>query len=261
MAPHPGTPHVVIVGGYLTEPLFYRPLRSRLLDRGAASVTIAGLHWPDWMAMSFAGMGPVMLRAARSIRETRREASDPLLVIGHSAGGLVARLAMSPEPIDGRQVGVSDDVGCLTTLGTPHRLLPAIPFWHHPGIRATELLERATPGAFFAPTTAYLTVGSSLVDPGARAPTNSLKHIINRVMRQFVGEEPGVRSDGIVGNDISQLAGAPHLEMSDVLHGTFGGPWYGDAHVVDRWWPVALEQWRSALAAREGRRTPGAAPS
>jgi hypothetical protein len=251
MPPDLPAPDVVIIGGYLTEPIFYQPLRSRLLARGAGSVTVTRLHWPDWMAMSLAGMGPVMLRGARTIRETRRRSSAPVLVVAHSAGGLVARLAMSPEPLDGRQVGVSDDVGCLVTLGTPHRLLPAIPFWRHPGIRATEFLDEVTPGAYFAPTTAYLTVGSTLVDPGSRAPTNSLKHAINRVMRQFVGEEPNVRGDGIVGNAISQLDGASHVELPDVLHGTFGGPWYGDGHVVDRWWPAALDQWRSALEARQ----------
>lgn len=249
--PHPDpAPHVVIIGGYLTEPLFYWPMRERLMGRGAASVRIASLHWPDWLAMSFAGMGPVMLRGARAIREARRASDEPLLVIGHSAGGIVARLAMAPEPLDGRQVGVADDVGCLVTLGTPHTLLPSLPLWRHPGVRATEFLEVVSPGAYFAPTTEYVTVGSTRVPIGTWAPTNSLKNLINRVMSRFVGEEVGTLGDGIVGNEISQLGGALHLEMPDVLHGTVGGPWYGDSAIIDRWWPVALERWASARQAR-----------
>jgi hypothetical protein len=32
-----------------------------------------------------------------------------------------------------------------------------------------------------------------------------------------------------------------------------GAPWYGDDIMLDRWWPVALDLWRSALAARADR--------
>ena len=114
-------PHVVIVGGYLTEPLFYRPMRARLLERGAARVTVAPLHIPDWLAAAFVGFGPSLLRVARAIREARRASDMPLIVVGHSAGGLVARLAMASFPLDGRLGNVAGDVGCLVTLGTPHR--------------------------------------------------------------------------------------------------------------------------------------------
>jgi hypothetical protein len=243
-------PHVVIVGGYLTMPAFYRPMRRRLLDRGAAHVSIARLYLPDWLALGMVGFGPVMLRGARAIREARRTSDAPLIVVGHSAGGIVSRLAMSPEPFDGRQVDVADDVGCLVTLGTPHTLYDTIPGWQHPALKATRFLERVTPGAWFAPTTGYVTVGSSRVLPGGDARTHPFKRPLNSIMGAIVGQTPGVRGDGMVGNDLSQLAGARHIELPDVLHGTFGGPWYGDGHVIDRWWPVALESWREARAAR-----------
>jgi hypothetical protein len=174
-----------------------------------------------------------------------------LLVVGHSAGGIVARLAMAPEPLDGRYAGVAGAVACLVTLGTPHRLQPSIPFWRHPGVVATEFLQRVSPGAAFEPATQYLTVGSSLVPPRHRAPTSPPKRAISLLMRKLVGETSGARGDGIVGNDVAQLEGVRHLELPDVLHGTFGGPWYGDASVIDRWWPAALDGWRRGVAARE----------
>ncbi|MFV2063176.1 MAG: esterase/lipase family protein [Chloroflexota bacterium] len=209
-------PHVII-GGYLTEPLFYRPMRARLLERRAARVSIVPLHWPDWLAMSFAGFGPAMLRGARAIREARRVSPTPLVVIGHSAGGIVARLAMSPELLDGRQIGIADSVGCLVTLGTPHRLYPTISRWRHPGIDATEFLERVVPGARFAPTTGYLTVGSTFVLPDRRARTNPPKQLINRVMRAFVRETPGVRGDGIVDNAVARLLRPPAWPRGSLL--------------------------------------------
>ena len=201
-------------------------------------------------------MGPVMLRGARAIREARRAAPDPVIVVGHSAGGLIARLAMAPEPIDGRFAGVAGDVGCLVTLGTPNRFDPAIPGWRHAGVRAAEFLERVTPGAWFAPQTAYVSVGSRLVPPSPIRPSLSFGALGHVVTRVAVGQAPGARGDGLVDEERSRLPGARHLAFDDVLHGTFGGPWYGDAHIIDRWWPVALEAWRGALEARQ-RRPPG----
>ena len=243
-------PHVVILGGFLTEPLNYWPLRRRLLARGAAQVTIAPIHLPDWAVMGFAGLGPLALRGARAIRETRRQAPAPLLVIGHSMGGIVARLAMSSEPFEGRRAGVAEDVGCLVTLGTPHGMHPRIP-WRHPGLRALEHLDDVSPGGYYAPRTTYLTIGSTLADPARRPPVRSFSQLLQRVLLVFVGETPGMRGDGLIGDDLCQLDGVPHISLPDVLHGTLGEPWYGNDEVVDRWWPAAVEGWQDGLAARE----------
>jgi hypothetical protein len=243
------SPHVVIIGGFLTEPLNYRPLRRRLLARGAARVTIAPVHLPDWAGMGMVGMGPLLLRGARAIREARRASPTPLLVIGHSMGGVIARLAIAPVPFEGRYAGVADDVGCLVTLGTPHRFQPSLR-WRHPGVLATEHLQRVAPVSRFAPTTAHLTVGSTLANPARRGPLRSLPQLLNRVLLGFVGETPGVRGDGLVGDDLSQLAGAQHIRLPDALHGVAGAPWYGGDELIDRWWPNAVAAWQQALAAR-----------
>ncbi len=224
-------------------------MRARLLDQGAGGVTIAPIHLPDWAVMGFAGMGPLLLRGARAIREARRAADEPVMVVGHSMGGIIARLALAPEGLDGRCAGVADDVGCLVTLGTPHRFSPRIR-WRHPGQRAAEHLDRVSPGAAFRPTTGYLTLGSTLVRPARRPPTSSPLIVLNRVLRALVGETPGVSGDGLVGSDRCRLEGARHLEFDDVLHGLVYGPWYGDAAIIERWWPVAVGEWQAALAAR-----------
>ena len=249
-------PHVVIVGGFLTEALQYVPMRERLLAAGAQRVTIAPIHLPDWAVMGFAGMGPLSLRGARAIREARRNAPDPVIVIGHSLGGLVARLATCEIPLDGRRAAVAADVGALVTLGTPHAFAPRIP-WRHAGVRGAEHLARYCPAGWFAPETGYLTVGSSFVRSGRRAPTRTAVQLLNRVLRGLVGETPGVDGDGLVGADRCRLAGVRHVELDDTLHGLVYGPWYGDDRAIERWWPAAVEEWRGALAARAvAHRTP-----
>jgi hypothetical protein len=212
-------------------------------------VTVASIHLPDWALLGLVGLGPLTLRGARTIREARGASARPLLVVGHSMGGIIARLAMSDVPLEAHRGGVADDVGCLVTLGTPHRMRPRIP-WQHPAARAVAHLARVAPGASHAPRTTYLTVGSTRVAPAQRGPVRTVPQLLSRALLAFVGETAGEQGDGLVGNDLCQLEGVPHIALPDALHGTLGGPWYGDDAVLDRWWPAAVDGWHAALEAR-----------
>jgi hypothetical protein len=180
------------------------------------------------------------------------------MVVGHSLGGIVARLAMAPAPLDGRGAGVADDVGCLVTLGTPHRFGPGLA-WRHAAVRAVEHLEHVSPGAWFAPRTGYVSVGSTMVPPARRAPLHSPLALLDRVLWSLVGETPGAPSDGLVDSARCRLDGARHVEFTDVLHGVTYGPWYGNSMAIERWWPVALEAWHAALEARRAEPAPARA--
>jgi hypothetical protein len=244
-------PHVLIVGGVLTEPLAYRHLADRLREHGAASVTVAPVHVIDWLAAAVGGLGPLLVRAGLAIRRTAaRTGGAPLLVVGHSGGGILARLAMAPEPFEGRHAGVAGDVGALVTLGTPHDLARATVGLRHPGVAAARWLARTTPGAWFAPATGYLTVASRATAGGPTAPARPLARFSSLPFRLLVGPIGPRGGDGIVDADLAHLEGARQLTFPDVLHGVVGAPWYGDADVVERWWPVALDAWRCALDAR-----------
>lgn len=228
------------------------------MARGVASVSIAPVHVPDWLAAGLVGFGPLLVRVGRAIEVTHgRGAGRPIVVVGHSAGGILARLAMSPVPFHGRRAAVADHVGALVTLGTPHGLASARLPRSHPGIRAARFLEAVTPGAYFCPRTAYLTVGSDLVRP-VEAPARWLwDRLRGRAFRHLVGPHGTSGGDGIVQLESSQLRGAEHITFHDVRHGHIGGPWYGDEEVIDRWWPRAVEAWRGALAAREAKAVRG----
>jgi hypothetical protein len=242
---------VLIVGGFLTEPVNYRRVRQRLLERGAGAVTIAGIHIPDWLAAGVVGFGPIRARTARHVREAWAAAGRrPIILIGHSGGGILARLAMSDTPIDGRGRGVAAAVGCLVTLGTPHELARARVRVRHRGIEAAQFLDRHTPGAWHQPRTGYLSVASSLVKPADAVPGNRWDRFRTRVFWSIVGPIASAGSDGIVSVTAAHLDGARQITFEDVRHGHVGGPWYGDGEMIDRWWPVAVELWRSALAAR-----------
>src|SRR2546427_227337 len=105
-------PTVLIIGGFLTVPAMYLRLRRRLLDRGAAEVLIADVYTPDWLLAVGRGGGAGATRALRAlIRAIDASASSsssqgaPFLVVGHSAGGVVAPLPTAPAPVAGRRDG------------------------------------------------------------------------------------------------------------------------------------------------------------
>ena len=169
------------------------------------------------------------------------------MVVGHSAGGIAARLAMANQPFNGRTAGVAEAVGCLVTLGTPHGLAGVPNRYQHAGHAAAAFLDRTSPGAYFAPRTAYLSIGART--PGAAFPGLG-GELANEFFSIAVGDETRAMGDGIVPYSAVHLEGARQLTFDDVRHGMIGTPWYGDEEIIDRWWPTALELWRAALAAR-----------
>ena len=246
--PGESNPSVLIVGGFMTAPPNYRPFRRRLLRRGALRVDIAPLWPPDWVLASLLGFGPILRRTGRAIARTYIAGGRrPIILIGHSGGGIAARLAMSNVAFHGRLAGVAEAVGCLVTMGTPHRLWEVPNRYRHAGHEAAEFLERETPGAYFAPRTSYLTIGSNHRSGTLPGP---LGRLIDDVFGMVVGTDALREGDGIVPGRAVHLDGAEQITYEDVLHGVVGSPWYGDDEILDRWWPTALRLWGDALAAR-----------
>ena len=224
---------------------------------------IAPLWPPDWVIASLLGFGPLLRRTGRAIARTYELGGRrPIVVVGHSGGGIAARLAMSHVPFHGRVAGVAEAVGCLVTLGTPHGLADRPNRYRHAGHEAAEFLSRETPGAYYAPRTGYLSVGSSF--PRAAFP-GVVGRLADEVFSVVVGSDTQGLGDGIVPAAAVKLEGAEQIMFDDVVHGMIGTPWYGDDRVIDRWWPDALRLWNEALAARAagraaiGRRDPARA--
>jgi PGAP1-like protein len=244
-------PRVLIVGGLLTPPMAYRRVRRRLRDRGAAGVDIAPVSVVDWAWAGLAGFGALQRKVARAIDASYRRAGNvPVLVVGHSGGGLLARLAMCDAPYRGRVGGAAPLVGCLVTLGSPHALHQA-PLRHaHEGARLAAFLAAHAPGAWHAPRTGYVTVASDAVRPAdAGSPRyGPVGRVQAAFFRLVTGPTLPPGGDGIVSLSLGHLDGGHQVTLHDTWHGVVGSPWYGDAVVMDRWWPEAVSAWRIAVA-------------
>jgi hypothetical protein len=252
---------VLVLGGFLMSPPVYGPFARRLMERGVADVVIGNVWTPDWLLAARRGLGPILTRSGRALlAASERSASvslgAPVLVIGHSAGGMSARLLTSPVPFAGRRLDAAGRMGAIITLGTPHVVTSGDELGNRVGAEAAAFANREIPGPFFSPRTGYLAVAST-VSPGRRDGTRTERR--DWRMYQRLLPDPSVTSvegDGLIPLASALLPGAPSVILDDANHGQWPGrDWYGSDRPMDRWWPAALAAWHAALRARAGMAT------
>ena len=260
LAPDDVAPTVLVIGGFLTSPFFYGRLRARLRALGAAAVIVAPVWLPDWLLAAPRGLGPIVTRAGRTLvraGEVSAVASRgaPVLIVGHSAGALVARLLTSPTPFEDRRLGASERIGAIVSLGTPHLQGTDVRLGfrgHDAGRRAAAHLDEWAPGATFAPRVGYVSVAAdTVVGRPFRPGPQGISYRSYQLILGGAVDPAGEPGDGVVPLAAAILPGSREVVLHGVGHGIFGRlPWYGSEGVVERWWPVALDAWHAALRAR-----------
>ncbi len=253
---HAPAPTVLLLGGFLTAPPLYWSLMSRLRTRGVADVVVANVWTPDWLLAAGRGLGPILTRSGRALlaAAARSDASSlgaPLLVVGHSAGGMTARLLTSPVPFAGRRLNASGRIGAIVSLGTPHVVSGDGDLGNQIGAHAAAFADREVPGPFFAPRIGYLSVASRTL--AGRPDGDARARWAWRVYQGLVADPMAteIDGDGLVPVRSALLQGAPSLVLDGAAHGQWPGrDWYGSDRFLDRWWPLAIESWMAALFAR-----------
>ncbi len=250
-------PTVLVLGGFLTSPPFYRPLRARLLRRGAAAVVVANVWTLDWLLAPARGIGPIVGRAARALAAASAVAARgpslgaPLLIVGHSAGGIMARVLTAEQPFAGRRQSHAPQIGAIVTLGSPHHVATSRYVGRRVSAAAARFADRTVPGAAFAPFVGYVTVASRAI--AGRTDGAGRERVAWRLYQSLLHDPAAltIEGDGVVPVRSAMLDGARQIVLDDVLHGHAGGqPWYGADAGLDRWWPDAVDAWRTALRAR-----------
>ena len=257
---HPDTirPTVLVLGGFLTAPPMYARFVERLRARGAAGVVIASVWTPDWLISSARGPGAIATRSGKALLEAGRLAAQvsdgaPVLVVGHSAGGLIARLLTAVEPLPEKRFGAAQRIGAIATLGTPHVMSQGEGIGKHLNMTMSAIAEEAAPGAFHSPKIGYVAVASRVVrgDPSG----TGRERVAYLLYRSVLGRAtvPGTEGDGLVPVVSAMLSGARQIVVNDAVHGpSAGAAWYGTDGPMNVWWPAALQAWRDALAYRAG---------
>ena len=143
---------IVILGGVLSRPGLYAEMQRTLAEHAGVPVSIVRTGIVDWvLAVSAVRMAAHPQEARRGGRRAAASAGCARVVlVGHSSGGVIGRLYLSPEPFRGERFAGLERVAHLVTLGSPNTNQRVGPM--------RRWVDRRYPGAYFAPAVRYTSV-------------------------------------------------------------------------------------------------------
>ena len=126
---------VLLIPGFLSSASEYEGMADALRRFDAsADVFVVPLETKDWYPTLLGGdFRAILDKVDRAATEALRASGSPpegktLRVVGHSAGGWLARTWLGSSPYMGRVYGGAKKTRVLLTLGTPHYSLERYPF-------------------------------------------------------------------------------------------------------------------------------------
>jgi pimeloyl-ACP methyl ester carboxylesterase len=221
---------VVILGGFMSFALLYEEMRDELASTTGQPVAIAQTFGHDWLpSVTPLGWTRLLRKLDRAVRlAASRSATGKVTLIGHSMGGVLARLYLSPRSFMGQVYRGLDLVDRLITLGSPHHNQAGLTR----GGVMSRWVERHYPGAFFAPRVEYVSVAGKVIQ-GNLAGTGRERWVYQN-HKKMCGRSD-TWGDGIVPVESALLRGAQHVVLDGVSHFGFGAPWYGSPEVIPLW--------------------------
>jgi pimeloyl-ACP methyl ester carboxylesterase len=225
-------PPIVIVGGHRALPGRYGGLAGILGGISGSPVRTVPLTPLDWALGNLRGFGQLVFEVATVVDAALLESEhDKVVLVGHSAGGLLARVYVGGDPpYGGRRYSGHRRVSHLVTLGSPHAVAE-----NRRRLSPIAEVNRLFPGALHADSgLRYLSVAGA---GGDGATDGALRKRYERLV-----EDGRQKGDGVVPVEAALLPGAEHAVLDGVFHGPRHGPrWYGsDEATVGHWWPEDL---------------------
>lgn len=223
---------IVLLGGFGSPSAVYAGFRDLLAETSGQPVWVVPTQTWDWLTSVVpSGWAHLLTKLRRSVQQaSHRSTTGKVTLIGHSAGGVLARLYLAPEPFMGHRFCGLNHVDHLITLGSPHYHQQR---WIHGGLMS-RWIEQRYPGAFYGKQVHYTCVAGRLVRGDCRG--SLLERNAYRFYEKVAGDG-NVWGDGLIPVQSALLAGAREIVLEGVSHFTgFGGPWYGSREVVSWWW-------------------------
>ncbi|MEM6446894.1 MAG: lipase [Cyanobacteria bacterium J06642_2] len=224
----------VILPGYFASAAEYLNLQALLRDRGYPA-SIVPLKVSNWfITVGGRPITPIANALAQTIEAIRAQHNvSKVNLIGHSAGGWIARIFLGSTPYYGNVWNGRESVATLITLGTPHVSQER---WTRYNL---SFVNDNYPGAYW-PEVKYVCVGGHALQ-GRQAPWyrprewNGAEWLAYSSYQLTVGDGR-VWGDGITPVVAAHLDGATNLTIDRVMHSPRSDRfWYGS--------PAAAEQW------------------
>jgi len=223
---------IVIIGGFLSSTRVYRGMQKVLSAHTNQPVSIADIPGYEWLlAVNSLGWARLLTGLDRAVqRATQSEPGVKITLVGHSAGGVLARLYLSPDPFLGRSYQGLERVNHLITLGSPHYSQGS---WRRGG-RLSRYIEKHYPGAYFQPEVRYTSFAGKFLR-GDRAGSRSQRWAYDRY--QEICGQGNAWGDGLIPIQAALLKGSDQVILDGISHySVFGNPWYGSSAAIPKWW-------------------------
>lgn len=230
-----GSEPVVIVGGFGSNYQQYAALRGYLAELGGRPVAVAPLTLLDWAGVVASDSYGALLRILdRAVRQSLADnGARRLILVAHSAGGVLARIYMGDQPYGPRRLVYNgfERVAALVTLGTPHT---ATRTGRQGGLNQIAFAQARYPGAYWRFIRYVSVIGRGIYGaPDGPPPERGAW----QSYRLLTGE--GAQwGDGVVPLDAGLLAGSREVVVPGLRHDPRPDrPWYGSsAAIVRSWW-------------------------
>jgi pimeloyl-ACP methyl ester carboxylesterase len=219
---------IVIMGGFLSFPALYRGMRQKLVELAGQPVWVVQAFVHDWMlAVAPIGWKRLLDRLQHTVRQAlSRSSTAKVTLVGHSSGGVVARLYLSAEPFLGISYRGLEHVDQLITLGSPHH--------NERGTRMRHWVDEEYPGAYFSPQVGYTSVAGRAVQGNRHGSFRERCAFL--FYRRLCGDG-NAWGDGLVPEESALLRGSRQISLDGVSHfAGIVGLWYGADEVISRWW-------------------------
>lgn len=230
---------IVILGGFLSSSSLYEGMRRTLVTLAEQPVLIVPARSHEWMGTATPlGWSYILRKLERTVHRAARDSlTGQITLVGHSTGGVMARLFLAPEPFKGHCFQGTEYVNHLITLGSPH--------YNRHGGWMRRWVENKYPGAFFAPQVRYISVAGAAIRGKSDGTT---KERAAYFAYRLLGTSGNMRGDGLVPLESALLDGSQHVVLPDASHfARSRGVWYGTERMVHLWWQAAMSAQETTL--------------
>ncbi len=216
------------MGGFLSSESTYRTMQRFLQELTGAKVWIVPVNMHTWFgSATLSGWVRILNRLNETVVSAVKESrTGKVTLIGHSSGGILGRLFLSPEPLRGHVYNGLNYMNTLITLGSPH--------YNHKGAALRKWVEEKYPGAYFDPVVRYVSVVGKAIRGNKRG---SLKERRVYWYYKSLCGRGDVWGDGIVPLPSALLQGSQHIIVDGLRHFSRSKHmWYGSEKAVQSWW-------------------------
>jgi hypothetical protein len=160
------------------------------------------------------------------LKVVQESKTGKVTLVGHSSGGILGRLFLSPEPLKGHAYNGLNFVDTLITLGSPH--------YNHKGAALRKWVEEKYPGAYFEANVRYISVVGKAIQ-GKKL--GSFKERLTYWSYKTLCGRGDVWGDGFVPLPSALLKGSQKVIVDGIRHYSRSKHlWYGSEEAVLSWW-------------------------